>query len=325
MKSELKILLIKLFKFIAIFTLMDYGLGSFAEILFFSQESGKYARITYTLEKASGEIFIFGNSYASRHFIPRVFEDELKISCYNAGVQGQGLLFINTIEEIVLKRTIPKLIILNLDYNWLCNYKKSSDLLFDLYPYFLKYQNFLKPNINSVSRYEYLKLYLKSYRFNSTIAHIIKYFLSPQKDNKGYNPLFNQMPQPHDISTAKFVCYQKNQIDDDSINLLIKFILSCKEKNIDLLFVISPTVINTDFSINNAFQRMKEIAGKYRIPVLDYSNDNHFVNKYNLFFDWGHLNNHGAVLFSKLLAQRIKNRKQLKPVSSFLMKPVKDK
>lgn len=305
MKNEFKIFLLKLVKFVIIFIAIDYGFGSIAEALFFLQTKGKYARITYAIEKVSDDILIFGSSHANRHFVPGVFERELYLSCYNTGVQGQKILFLSAFKEMVLTRTTPKMIILNVDNDWLCCSTESYDRLADLHPYYSRYPDIIKSRICLKSKYDFLKLHLKSYQFNSTIVHIIKYAFDSQKDYKGYRPLFGKMSSENN-KQVRINEVENIPIDRNFESALINFILLSKRKRINLIFTLSPSVYGIDRSNYESIQKILLFAEKYKIPVYDFTYDLHFINQNHLFHDPSHLNHEGALLFSELLAKRIK-------------------
>ncbi|MEP6597332.1 MAG: hypothetical protein ABJA71_15375 [Ginsengibacter sp.] len=310
-KNQLVSFFIKAIKFIAVFLLIDFSLGAVAKYLFFHQSSGKYARITYSLEKVNADVLIFGSSHANRHYVPAIFEKKLKLSCYNAGVQGQQILFHSAMEQIIVNRIKPKIIVLNIDENWLFQSKESYDRLADLHPYYSNYSNVIRPILNLKSKFDYLILFIKSYKFNSTIVHIIKYFFQPQLSQKGYNPLYGK------LSTPKFKATQQNikqntdtvkkPIDINFVNALYKFIEIATKNNIKLFFVASPTINGIQIK-NESNDMIKEIIKKSRVPFIEFSSNENFIGKYELFNDASHLNNDGAILFSSLLSDSIYNR-----------------
>jgi hypothetical protein len=239
-----------------------------------------------------------------------VFENKLNMSCYNAGVQGQGILFLSVIEEIILARTKPKILVLNIDEEWFIKSAESYDRLVDLHPYYTKYPKNIKPILDLKSKYEHLKMAVKSYRLNSTIVHIVKYLLVPQIDQNGYNPLYDKMsppdftPQPVVTQNTETI---KSDIDSNFVNAFNKVIKLANNSNIELLFISSPTVEGTK-SKNESSEMMNDLILKSGFPFLDFSDDKHFVYRYELFFDSDHLNNEGAILFSGLVSDFINNR-----------------
>ena len=308
-KTKFKYLLLKSLKFIIILLIIDFTFGFFAKQIYFKQKSGKQYRITNSITKtADYKILIFGSSHANRHYIPSVFKKELGLSCYNTGVQGQKILFQSTLLKIILKKAKPELIVLNIDDNWLYKSNDAYDRLSDLFPYYWEYREIIKPPLSIQSKLIDFQLFFKSYQYNSTIIHAIKYFLFTQKDFKGYSPLFGKLKQPNIISSNNAVATsnQTKAFDENFIIALNSFITTTKKHNIKLIFIKSPNCIKTDFSKNASLNKIKEIANKEDIPFIDYSNNEYFLNKYSLYNDGSHLNDDGAHLLSGLLVELIK-------------------
>ena len=95
--------------------LLDLALGETSRHLFFAQRSGKFYRLNTAMEAANERIVVFGSSHAASHYVPEVLQQQLGMSCYNAGMLGQQILFHKTLESILLQRTVPGVIILDVD------------------------------------------------------------------------------------------------------------------------------------------------------------------------------------------------------------------
>ncbi|MBG6133659.1 hypothetical protein IWQ47_005131 [Aquimarina sp. EL_43] len=310
-RKEYKTSLIKLGKFLVIFLIVDFALGMISKQLFFSQETGKYARSTYAIQETNAKVLIFGSSHAHRHYVPEVIETELKKSCYNAGAEGQQLLYHMALQKMIIKRMEPELMILNIDEDFLYHTKEAYDRLSDLHPYYSDYRDDLKPILGLQSKLVDFKLFFRGYQTNSTIMHVIRYYASPQLDYKGYRPLFGKVKLSKHINEEVQSKIEKGveDIDQNFVAALQMFIAIAKDHNIDLVFVTSPTYFTVDHSMNTSFNRIKTIAEKENIPFVDFFNDQQFMGKPTLFHDPSHLNNDGAKLFTKKLADQIKKFK----------------
>ncbi|MBQ4819559.1 hypothetical protein [Aquimarina sp. MMG016] len=303
--KEYRVSFLKIIKFVIIILVADFVLGSVSQKIFFSQKTGKYARATYAVEKSNAEVLIFGSSHAHRHYVPEVFEKELNKTCYNAGAEGQQLLFHTALQEMIIKRKKPDLMILNIDDSFLYLSDIAYDRLSDLHPYYDDHSEALRPILGLKSNLIDFKLFFKSYQTNSTIIHALRYYVSPQVDYKGYRPLYgkvNSNTKKHDQQEVKEYI---EVIEKDFVNALKTFINNAKENNINLVFATSPTYNKVNYSENKSFSLIKEIAGKENVPFIDLFNDTQFLNKGELFHDPSHLNDDGAKLFTKLLADKI--------------------
>ncbi|WP_106794562.1 hypothetical protein [Aquimarina sp. Aq78] len=307
-KKEYKLALIKLVKFIVILLITDFVLGAISKQVFFSQETGKYARSTHAINETNAKVLVLGSSHAHRHYVPKVFEEELNTSSYNAGAEGQQLLYHAALQKMILKRTTPDLIILNIDEDFLYTSKEAYDRLSDLHPYYANHRRELKPILGLKSKLIGFKLFFRSYQTNSTIVHAIRYYASPQIDYKGYRPLFGKV-KPSDSTDEILLNEEDKKIDQNFVKVLRDLIATAKNKKVNLVFVTSPTLQHVDNSKNISFTTIQEIAKKENIPLVDFFNSKQFVSQYKLFHDTSHLNNDGAELFTKLLADKIKRMK----------------
>lgn len=304
-KNQYLLFIGKAIKFLAIFFIIDLLLGSVAEYLFYNQTTGKYARITNSLQKANAEVIVFGSSHAHRHYIPEILEKKLNMTCYNAGVQGQQLIFHTALAEIILSRTSPKLIILNVDPNWLFESKDSYERLSNLNPYYTYYPDILKPIINLKSNIEYIKVLSKGYRYNSTIVHVLRYYLKPQKDEKGYRPLTGRMkPVTYYPTIAQVNQSDPRRIDQNCVKAFKSFIQRTKEKGIELIFVTSPNP-KGDVLNNHSSQTIRKIIKEEKLRLISCENHPEFTGRFEYFNDPGHLNKYGAIAFSEIVTDSL--------------------
>src|SRR5574338_1233267 len=85
--------LIKLFSFLIILFLLDLAVGSLLKHFYFKQGSGLLYRTTYAMDSTRADILIFVSSTANHHYVPALFEDQLHLSCYNSGRDGNSILY----------------------------------------------------------------------------------------------------------------------------------------------------------------------------------------------------------------------------------------
>lgn len=308
MKTEVLSTLIKIFKVILIFAILDVCLGSIAQTVFYNQKSGKFYRATYAIQESNDDLLIFGSSHAHRHYVPEVFENKLNKTSYNAGAEGQQLLFHHALQKMIFKRTTPEVIILNIDENFLYHSEVAYDRLSDLHPYYSDYKNELRPILSQNSAFTDIKLFFKAYQTNSTLVHVIKYKLKPQADYKGYRPLYNTITeqQMRDFKPELEEKEYTEIIDDVFVRALNDFIEATKNRNVTLVFVTSPNLIRRNLSNNASLNKIKAIAELKNVPFLDFLNAPDYLGKNHLFHDTTHLNDDGAHLFSASVADYLK-------------------
>lgn len=303
--NGIRLFFTRLAVFLLVLVCIDIGFGGFSGWFFFRQETGKYARLIYTMDKAEEDIIIFGSSHANRHYDPRVFERELSLSCYNAGVQGQELVFINTLFEIMISRHSPKIIILNLDKNWLLASDGWKEKITELNPFYGRHPEEIGSAIEHNSSFERYKLISRLYRYNSTWVHMLRYLADPQQDYAGYLPLtgtLKKKPEPGkpDAGKTKIV-----ETDPFLFSVFRGMITTAKRRDILIIAVVSPQFL-PDSAMSPSMKKMTDFLQSENIYLLNHSCDTSFAGKADLFYDASHLNSQGAELFSGIVASEIK-------------------
>jgi hypothetical protein len=302
MSRESKTLIIKTVKFLLVFIAIDFAIGSVGQQLFDSQKSGKYARMN-TMLNSSHEIVVLGSSRAHRHYHPGIIKTELGVSCYNAGVPGQGIIFSSLIQQMKLTHEVkPDLIILDLENIALFEFEQHYDRISDFSPYYWEYRDILKPIIGKNSQFIDLQMAFKSLRLNSTILLFLKHITGRIKDSMGYIPLYGKMASYKEKEEFE---YSDSVLDSGFMDALEIHITNAKENDVEIIIVCSP-LFYKDESQNRSLEKIKEITAKHKVRFIDYSIDERFNNKPELFANSYHLNNKGAELFSRVLAERIK-------------------
>ena len=297
--------------FVLCLCLMDVVLGGLSRLLFFHQRSGKFYRIHAAMALANQRLFVFGSSHAASHYVPAVLEKELGLSCYNAGVLGQEILFHRTLESVILRRTTPEVIVLDVDPSMLYYSSDAYDRLAELRPFYYLYPEIIGPALDHRSNLETLFLQSKLYQYNSTLAHVIRYWVSPQPDSNGYRPAYGVMRAPtaeeerEEAATGR--AFRANRkLDPVMIEALKRFSEDALRKNIHIFFFVSPGALPYDAEDNASLLKIKAIADETGVPLFDHRNDPGFLRNYMLFYDSGHLNDNGARLYSRMVAETIR-------------------
>jgi hypothetical protein len=314
MDKQVSLFVTKSIKFMVCLVLLDAGLGEMHRYVFSKQGSGRYYRLNYTMDVSTEELVVFGSSHAAQHYVPEVLRGELGLTAYNAGDIGQGILIHEALQKIMLQRTTPKVMILDIDrfgfYQDSYDYGKLSELN----PFYHKHPEIIGGAL--ALRSKLTKYFLKSklYQYNSTIAHILRYWLAPQRDDNGYIAIFRELPKPATSvqrlpETAKTTLTRTRPLDENAVAALEKFILNAKRRNVRLVLVFSPTFEYTTLEADDAVKKVLSIANENGIRLMSFVNDPGFLGHYELFADNsfdGHLNDTGARLFSKRIAEKIK-------------------
>ena len=304
----------KMIFFIVFLAILDVLLGRFIEIVFFLQPSGKYARLTKAINNTTADILIFGSSHAHRHYVPSILEEATGLKCYNAGTKGQRMIFNLALQEVIFNHHVPKITILSIDPKFVYNDEKQYEKLSDLLPYYRKNHE-LRNVLYKRGPYEKYKLLSHLYPYNSTLVHIVYFYLNPQKDFSGYRPLIGNI-KPHrskylennnDVDDAVDAEDEslKRDIDPNSIEALEKFIANCSRYGSKLIMIVSPNFAGNGYENDPSFNKIKGIVTQHKIPFINYSDNKMFALNGKYFHDFQHLNKNGARLFSHMVARQL--------------------
>ncbi|OFX78034.1 MAG: hypothetical protein A2X12_07550 [Bacteroidetes bacterium GWE2_29_8] len=302
-KNPYKFFLVKLVVLFTIIFSLDFFIGNILGYFYFKQESGLQYRTTYSIEKTTADLLIFGSSRANHHYYPTLFEKRLNLSYYNVGRDGNFMFYHSAVLKGVLKRYSPKIIILDFIGKEFEENQNSYDRLSSLLPYYKTHPE-MRSIIELKSKYERLKMPSFIYPYNSSIFTIAigntEFNKRRKGDIKGYIPLNKTLVGSIEIDSSS----SKYEIDSIKIKAYESFIQDCKNSNVKLYIVCSPyftSYNHSDYSLIIA----KEIAKRNNIQFFDYSNDSTFLNKPQLFADISHLNEEGSKLFSNMLIDSI--------------------
>ena len=284
--------------FFAIVGLLDYPYGKVCDYLRVHSKGGNSANVYYICEQCKEDIILMGSSRMKRHYIPLVFEDSLNMTCYNAGIDGNGIILNYGFLEMILQRYTPKLIIydvINFDM-----YKDDNmKYLANLRPYYNK------PEISNiffdVDKSERWKMCSNIYRYNSILFELIGNNLHPLNSfEKGYWPGYKEMDyEPAPQTNIKY------EVDSLKLKYVEKFIDLAQKHNVKIAFSVSPSYyasLMADF--NNP---IKSICQKRDVPFVDSFFDNEICLNKKYWSDPFHMNDSGARTFSKKMVGKIRS------------------
>lgn len=299
----MKKLIFKIFLWIAIIVVLDMCFGVVMGYLYMNSKGGETHKQVYITEKSNEDILIFGSSRASHHYDPRIFQDSLGMSCFNCGYDGNGILLNYCNFSRITNRYIPKYIVYDVCAGFDYLVGDNITYLKRLRPFYTR-ENVVKNLICEIDKKERLKCRSSFYRYNSlAVSIILNYFVNNRFELiNGYYPLKGTMlkePEEHSYDKDPFKC-----LDSLKIKYLSKFIDDCRQKDITLVFCISPYYKRSDLK---EYDPLFDIAVRNNIPVLDYSTEQAICNDPSLFSDGTHLNEAGAEKYSRTVVSDIKD------------------
>lgn len=293
--------LLKILIFILIFFILDFAVGSILRHYYFKQKSGSLYQTTFAIEETEADLLIFGTSKANHSYNPKIFSDRLNISVYNGGRDGGSIFYDYALLKSILKRYSPKVIIL--DVSWEFESKQNAyDRLSMLLPYYKNHPE-MRSIIEHKSHYEKIKMLSKVYPYNSMIFSILagnlEYNKSRIKDLSGFVPLSKVWKEE-----IRIVKYPEYKLDSIKINYFKSFIEKCISSGVKIYIVVSPDYMKLA-KMEQSNIIVREIAKKYNVAFYDYSRDTLFLNNAKYFADQTHLNNDGATVFTNRLIDEV--------------------
>lgn len=286
----------------------DWGLGSWSEKMYHKSKYGIYHRQLYCLEQSNDEILIMGSSRAAHHYVPQIIEDSLGMSCYNAGSDGQCIYYHYTLLASMLERGAkPKMVIyevMNLDAEMSSGATFSLDAAMErLAPHYGEFQAI--DSLFALNGWkEEVKLFSKTYRYNSKLVQTIKCNYLPEKEDRGYEALTGKMNvelYEKDAVTRTSSPKKSVKIEERKLEYMEKFISLCKTTGIELVLCYSPYYHNMP---SEGISKIQDMAEKYNVPFYEFVTDKEFDNP-ELFNDAMHLNDDGARRYTGKLIRKI--------------------
>lgn len=264
----------------------------------------RYIDQIYSTYSSSSDMAVLGASRAAHHYVPRVLGDSLHLKVANYGIDGQNIythyiLLKSLIENSQVKPQIVLLEVGAIDIN--DTPKWNTEKLNILFPYFYseKYvRDFLK-DVLSPGEYWSLKLF-GLYRHNSNYLTYLRRLLTGfPAASDGYNPLYNEWSKP--------IQYEEEHgttTDPQKIEYFKKFILLCKQENIQLIITVSP---NYKLLPEQKWVGIvKQITSEENIHFLYHESDSLFLSHGEWFNEPFHLNDKGATIYSGIISRELK-------------------
>jgi hypothetical protein len=306
MKYEFFYIFKKLFLLIFIIIVIDFFLGFILEKIYHNVGGSWFPSITYALNECNEEIIILGTSRANHHYVSELISKETGLSCYNAGRDGQSLLYDYTIFKSILNRYSPQIIIVDINKNSLLYNKTDYDRLAQFNPYYSTNEA-VRNIINLKDKKERYFVLSKLYTYNSALLRMLKNFKRNREYVDGYVPLYNSMSTNNHINDSIRDGTLNGKLDPNKVKILNDMITESRKNNIALYFFESPYYsVHTSYQ-NNSKEVIDSLCLLYNVEYFDYSNVNGITHHARFFSDESHLNNDGANVYTKIVVEDLKN------------------
>lgn len=254
------------------------------------------AKTNTFLNKVEADVIILGSSTAAHHYDSQILQDSLGMSVYNCGHEGMDLIYCDAILESIIKRHVPKIVILDMFESYL----KGNDQrrLDGLTPY-IKSDQYIAKIMKELKGNSYSALRLcNMYRYNDRLLNLVNAYSSAPEENRGFTPLSSNTNMAGKEPTP-WLQIQDNEVDELEKNHFLHIVELCEANGIELFIVNSPR-----YNFEEApLAYTKSICEGKKVVFLDYSDL--FIDEPEMFRDPSHLLADGAEKFSKKFAERI--------------------
>lgn len=288
---------IKLILFLSIAFILDRIIGFSLAQLQQHAVGGETARSNYINDRMVANIVFLGSSRCQYHYDPKIFEQILGFSAYNAGTSGNGIILMYPRFKLITNRYSPKVIIYELTEEYDLLIGDNEKYLRWLRPFYdRKGIDSIFTDVDPITN---LKMHSKLFQYNSFPFLFFSDFLNPKSSNiKGFSPLIGELSY-----NPEYISKTNVQYDSLKLRYLTQLIHDCEKKSIKLFFSISPR-----YNANNIgnYKPIIDIAQKREVPILNFETDTSFIHRKELFFDKMHLNALGAKIYSEKVAIEIK-------------------
>lgn len=249
--------------------------------------------------KRTADVLILGPSTANHHYDCKIIEDSLGMTCFNAGRDGQNIIYDAMVLEGFLTRCTPKLVVVDVTHSTLSDNWMSSLNDFNCYYGFLQPIDDIIDSIGGPL--DTFKRMSNIYRYNKTWEWLLNArFAKTAEDLDGYRPL-----EVKEIKGLKSTNESSQFVmAEECRHYLDRIIDICKEKNVKILFTISPTLIIDE---GNFAKDVNDVLQKKGLWLMNWNGDTTYTNHPELFYDKTHLNAKGAAAFTKEFVGKVKD------------------
>ncbi len=290
--------------FLAGVVAVDRFAGGLAHYAFGRVQTGEGGgQINGSLEhSSSADVLIFGNSRAKHHVDPRTLAQELALSTYNMGCNGQGIYYHYLLESLALQRGArPNIFVLQVEPDNLYLANKERVVLFA--PFIGEC-----PEVREVLQttpHFTLKTKCSTWRFNSMLFSIASNLGEETSDAAGgYRPL------PRRAIAAQTPTASSGPapaVAEDVLDCYRKFIRKAQAQKIEVVLFTGPRLDRDEQFEQVGKEALLQLVEEEQVRYLVLDEKQYPVfQKPELYYDQSHLSGEGAQILSTILAQRLR-------------------
>ena len=290
--------------FLLLYLMLNQGAGALVGLLHNKATNGaNWTKVNWLLEERF-DVVIFGSSRAFRHYVPHIIEEKMGMSVFNAGQNGQYICYAYALEQLMLERYAPKIIVLDVTPNFIVHLPNSieeAERLASLSPFISN--KTVRQLVTHDKFFENLKFSSRTFRYNSKLLSILDNIrIGPGKVDNGFELVGDV--NFHARNGFLTDAIKSMELDSFRVNLLREFVCSAQNRGVAVYAVFSPVAAATS-------PRTDEIIGFYQntfhslhVPFYNFAqNGLQIGDDKNYFMDFIHLDQTGAEEFSREFAK----------------------
>lgn len=290
--------LIKIILFFVAIVVVDILFGVACQYMNDHSKGGGVKSRYYVCKESTEDVLVFGSSRAKHHYVPDIIEDSLKMTCYNTGEDGNGIILCYGFLKMITERYSPKLIIY--DVTEFDMFEDDNMKYLDLMKPFY-YEKGIDSIFWSVEPKTRIMMLSNLYRYNTTCLRVIGNYVHPMTNYpKGYLPLHKTMDYEPEIKEE-----QCKVVDTLKIHYFEEFIRLARNKGISLVCCVSPSYKAP--ADDNKYESIRSLCKQYYVPFLYYGLDPVISRENICFQDRTHMNDEGARIYTGKLMSWICN------------------
>jgi hypothetical protein len=292
---------------------LDAGIGFCFERLYRLTKTGEGGGVINGALSRDPDILLLGSSRMKHHVDPAILSKALGMSVFNAGVNGQGFLYISMLMDVWRQfKKPPRILVVNADsYLLLKNEEEIQKAC--VFSFFIHRTPLIDRTLYLRGGFEPLKYLSRSYRANGKVFSILRNLFNQGADNlDGFEPLLGSLserstnavsknpllPLPYDTDYWEFKVHTFGVLAD-----------YCRENGVRFIVLAGPRYDESNVAHERWTAKLVSFLARYpMVEFFDISQFTYplvFAESSNLFHDNSHLNARGAEIFSTLLAEKL--------------------
>lgn len=316
--SEHKRLLAKAVLFAVVMISCDFILGAALTTAHHRVEGTGFGGGVSHAVAQRNEVLIFGSSRAMSHYNPRILSEQTGLGAASVGIEGTNILSHYCLEQLILARYTPRVIVLDLIGTDLEETSRDFDSLSIYLPYYREGNEALNDVLLQRSKWERLKLSSRVYPYNSTLLGLAKYNVEVLRgkidESNGFHPYrgMEMDPEAKLVPVRAYAPAERERlfpVAPYKPGYVKFFVETARGKGVTVLACKGPYrfVEGSDKVDTRPYlDAYAEMLNALDVPIITIDETTHpQFNDSTLFRDDLHLNAKGADVFSALLAQSL--------------------